>query len=241
MITSVPGREMSFAEKILPSSLAHECYPDQKGPVASGEGENFLILRRCKVSSEIWFSRFVTMMPCSPTIVTECKPGFEARRHPVEKGTEFQRGGLARGVKNMNWQRLWFEGLKNQLQSSRTLRCVHLVRHDARQSSAGNSSDDGGLRRVHTQPRPNRHKAFPLTCSEFPGVRRRERIDRYAIVIANFLGCLRMPSRRQIGGACTHHEADRPDPGRYHIALRESADPDLIHQCSLRPNRRHGQ
>ena len=144
--------------------------------------------RRCKVSSEIWFSRFVTMMPCSPTIVTECKPGFEAQAPSGRKARSFERGGL-RGVKNINWQRrIWFEGLKNQLQSSRTLRCVHLVRHDARQSSAGNSSDDGGLRRVHTQPRPNRHKAFPLTCSEFPGVRRRERIDRYAIVIANFLG-----------------------------------------------------
>lgn len=55
MITSVPGRKMSFAEKILPSSLAHECYPDQKGPVASGEGENFLIFAAARYRPKFGF------------------------------------------------------------------------------------------------------------------------------------------------------------------------------------------
>ena len=59
-----------------------------------------------------------------------------------------------------------------------------------------------------------RHSRLPL---QSPGVRRRDRIDRYAVVVANLIGRLRTPPRLQIGGTCAHR--DRIEPIRVAIML----------------------
>jgi hypothetical protein len=63
----------------------------------------------------------------STLLAAKREPRFEAGRHPVEKGPEFQRDRFARRIDDVDWQGLHLEALENQFESTRAPRGVHLV------------------------------------------------------------------------------------------------------------------
>ncbi len=77
------------------------------GPRALREPKNEAAHRRCRGQQH---------PPKHPStvIVTECEPGFEARRHPVEEGAEFQWDWLAWRIDDVDRQGLRLEVLQNQ-------------------------------------------------------------------------------------------------------------------------------
>jgi hypothetical protein len=152
------------------------------------------------------------------------KSSLEPRREPSEKNAELERHRPSLRVNDMHRQWLHFESVQHNGEAARSSRSFHLVRHDTSHTSACNGRLNRGLRRVHSQSRPNGSRDFIAIPHELPTSRHPCLIDCNAVVDGKIVGRLGMPPSSKVFWAGASHDADGSDPSRDHAAVRKRPD-----------------